>query len=177
MQSDPIQIHPEISLQTKEMILNHLGPFSSLPARQDEVSAAFKSVTIDEAELRRCGHFAHGERTRFEIAKAEAWILLAIFWDSVQSPIHDHHQSDCGFHVISGDVEETRYKIVEDDLVQPVATRLLKPGESAKSAGGSIHCLGAPRGKPGQSITLHLYCPILGFDAMGIYRAVDSVSV
>lgn len=156
------------------MIHTHLGPFAQLPDNKAEASKAFKHIEIDEAELRRCGHFEHGLRTRIEIAKAEAWILLAIFWDNMQSPIHDHDSSDCGFHVIAGDVEETRYKIVKDDLVAPVATRLLKPGESAKSTGESIHTLGVPKGQAGQSITLHLYCPILGYDAMGIYREVDA---
>jgi|GEM_PF-3533591 len=177
LHSDPIQIHPEISPKTRGVILSHLRPFASLPARKNEASAAFKAFTIDESEIRRCGHFVPGERSRFVVAQAEAWILLAIFWDNMQSPIHDHDQSDCGFRVIAGEVEETRYALVEGDLVRPVATRLLVANETAKSTGESIHRLGVPTGQSGQSITLHLYSPILGFDAMGIYRESDDVVV
>ncbi|MCB9848586.1 MAG: cysteine dioxygenase family protein [Phycisphaeraceae bacterium] len=162
---------------TRELILGRLTPYAALPAKRDEVAEAFKRITISEAEARACGHFSPGERTRFEIAKAEAFVLLAIFWDNMQSPIHDHDESDCGFKVIAGDVEETRFKVVEGELVTPVATRRLKSGESARSTGESIHRLGVPRGEAGQSITLHLYCPILGYDAMGIYREVDEAGM
>lgn len=157
------------------MILDHLAPYASLPAQQAEVSAAFKRIEIVESEIRRCGDFVPGERSRFEIARAEAFILLAIFWDNMQSPIHDHEQSDCGFRVIAGAVEETRFRIVESNLVRPIATRVMLPGESAKSTAGAIHRLGVPRNTSGQSITLHAYCPILGFDSMAIYREVDAV--
>lgn len=172
---DAITIHRAISPVSRKVILDHLGSVAAMPPRQAEVSAAFKQFTIGEAELRRCGRFVPGERARYVIAKAEAWILLAIFWDSMQSPIHDHDESDCGFRVIAGEVEETRFKVVEDGLVRPIATRLIHPGETAKSAAEAIHRLGLPRRKTGQSITLHVYCPILGFDAMGIYREIDSV--
>jgi cysteine dioxygenase len=173
---DPIKIHPEIAPATAGMILDHLAGFASLPAQRAEVSAAFKKLEISESEIRRCGEFVPGERSRFEIAKAEAFVLLAIFWDNMQSPIHDHEQSDCGFRVIAGEVEETRFRIVEGDLVRPIATRVMLPGESAKSTAGAIHRLGVPRNKSGQSITLHAYCPILGFDSMAIYLEVDAAA-
>lgn len=175
MHSDPIKIHPSVKPETREAILAGLSEFAALPARRAEVAQAFKNIDMTEEEIRGCGHFKHGERTRFEIAKAEAFIMLAIFWDNMQSPIHDHDESDCGFKVISGEVEETRYKLVEGNLVKPVARRILRVGEAGKSVGESIHKLGVPAGREGQSITLHLYCPILGYDAMATFVEIEGI--
>jgi len=173
--SDPIKFHPQLSPESREVITDLLGDMSTLPAHRTEAGAAFKTLNISAQELRGCGGFVPGERSRHEIARSEAWVMLAIFWDGVKSPIHDHDESDCGFRVIDGEVEEMRYKVIEDDLVEPIATRILREGEFGKSVGSAIHTLGVPGPESGrQAITLHLYCPILGYDAMGIYQEIEA---
>ncbi len=177
MQSDPLSIHPNLTPASKALIREQLSGFTDHPAPQKDVAEAFRRLEIPADELRRCGGFIPGERSRHEIARCDAWVILAIFWDNTMSPIHDHEQSDCGFHVIEGEVEETRYKVIKDDIVRPIATRILQPGEMGRSRAEAIHCLGNPRKSGGQSITLHLYCPILGYDSMGIYREVDEQTI
>ena len=177
MHSDPLSIHPNLSPASKALIREQFSALTDDPAPQKEVADAFQRLEIPADELRRCGGFIPGERSRHEIAKCDAWVMLAIFWDNTKSPIHDHEQSDCGFHVVDGEVEETRYKVIKGDIVRPIATRILEAGEMGRSKADAIHCLGNPKATGGRSITLHLYCPILGYDSMGIYRVASEVTI
>lgn len=169
-----LMMHAGLSADAMDAIGARFGGLLDETEDQAGVSAALKALEIDAACVRRCAGFDHGNRVRCEIARAPGWVLLAMFWEETASPIHDHCASECGFRVIEGELEETRFACAGDDLARAVATRRLRVGDFTKTPGSTIHQLGTPQGVAGaRAISIHAYCPALCLETMGIFEATD----
>jgi len=68
-------------------------------------------LKLDISHLKACDCFAECCYQRCEIASTDDWVLLALLWDDCATEIHDHDESECGFAVLEGILEETRYAI------------------------------------------------------------------
>lgn len=135
------------------------------------VSKAFRELKIDVSTLLNCGSFDTCSYNRIEIASSDAWVLLALFWDDTKTCIHDHDQSECGFRILAGEIEETRYTQLASGKVREIAKRRLPKGMQVSSHYDAIHCLSTLPGQ--QAISLHAYSPKLDLDEMNVYEVQD----
>jgi len=125
-------------------------------------------LKLDISHLKACDCFAECCYQRCEIASTDDWVLLALLWDDCATEIHDHDESECGFAVLEGILEETRYAIIKGVRVREIAKRRLLPGTAGTSNHKAIHRLAT---LPGQrAMSLHAYCPALDLDSMTVYQ-------
>ncbi|GAB5495449.1 MAG: hypothetical protein Phyf2KO_05290 [Phycisphaerales bacterium] len=135
---------------------------------QPGVASAFSSLSLDPEQLIACGQFEPGTYHRIEIATTDHWVLLALFWADCSTEIHDHDESECGFQVLNGRLEESRYAVTSGNKVREVARRRLEAGKPVSSNKRAIHCL---RTLPEeQAMSLHAYCPALDCEAMNVFE-------
>lgn len=88
----------------------------------------------------------------------ETFTLMMLCWNpGKESPIHDHPCLGCWVRVIQGEVKETRYARVGDELVM-TEENIFRAGQVAyidNSMG--LHKVGSHG--PDPAVTLHLYAP------------------
>ena len=128
----------------------------------------FSTLKLDITHLKACGDFSECCYERCEIAATDDWVLLVLLWDDCVTEIHDHDDSECGFTVLEGELEETRYAVIEGKRVREIAKRRLLPGTAGTSNRNAVHRLATFPGA--QAISLHAYCPALGLDSMNVYQ-------
>ncbi|MCA9272339.1 MAG: cysteine dioxygenase family protein [Phycisphaerales bacterium] len=160
-----------MSDSTRQQITRCLGDCVETGADPRIVSESFREFEFDPQIIQRCGQFDNGTYNRVEIASCDAWVLLALFWEDTQTSIHDHDQSECGFRIIAGEIEETRYTELSTGKVREVARRVLTPGMQVSSHYDAIHRLATHPGQ--QAITLHAYSPRLDFHDMNVFELAD----
>ncbi|MFG0326147.1 MAG: cysteine dioxygenase [Phycisphaerales bacterium JB037] len=170
MASDGIRFHSNLPDTARARLVERLGPFAELPTDRKAFADAFKAMDWQPEDIEPCCRYETGERVRVELARCEGWVVLALCWEDAVTPIHDHDESECGFTVLSGDLEETRYECVGDCLARPTLTRLLIPGDTVLSSRDAIHRLGTPRGCTGRAVSLHAYCPALDLENMHVFE-------
>ena len=168
---DHIRFHPELSDTARRTILRCLGGCSELGTDVNVVSAAFRDLEIQRETILSCGSFDQGSYNRIELASCEAWVLLALFWDSTETCIHDHDESECGFRIISGELEETRFAKVPGGKVREVARRKLTEGMQVSSHCEAIHRLATLDGQ--RAISLHAYSPRLDAEDMNRFEEAE----
>ncbi len=169
---DHIQFHPELSESARRCICRCLGRCTELDADSRIVSESFRELEIDPEAIKSCGEFESGDYNRVELASCDAWVLLALFWDNTETCIHDHDESECGFRIIAGELEETRFSRVAEGKVREVARRRLIEGIQVSSHREAIHRLSTLNGK--RAISLHAYSPCLDTEDMNVFEEVDS---
>lgn len=179
-----IEFHPDLSDAVRARIDALFGQWSASGSPPDAIAAAFKALDLTIEDITPCATWDEGDRVRCELARAPSFVLLALFWDRAITPIHDHDESDCGFRLLRGELEETRFRVVpsENDAdsddggaqkrVVEVARRLLPMGDVAKSSRGAIHRLRVPEGGPDRAVSLHAYSPALECECMGVYEEI-----
>ena len=138
-----------------------LAGFTGCPEQPYEVAKAFRSLEFEAGELEACGCFEPECYGRHEIARSDAWVLLAMFWNNCETRIHDHCESECGFHVVRGELEETRFREQPDGSVRAIARRRLSEGGFGTSSRGAIHSLATTVESGHRAISVHAYCPVL----------------
>lgn len=163
-----IRFHPDLAPTAVEAIERAFHQDVQGSNDNTGVAKAFSSLALDAREVIRCGSFEPGEYQRHEIARSEDWVILALFWESCATDIHDHDESECGFQVLHGRLEETRYAVTSGERVREIARRMLEEGKPVSSNRRAIHRLAALPGE--RAVSLHAYCPVLECDSMGIYR-------
>lgn len=168
---DHIRFHPELSDGARRTILRCLGGCSEHGADVNVVSAAFRDLEIERETILSCGSFDKGAYNRIELASCDAWVLLALFWDSTATCIHDHDQSECGFRIISGELEETRFAKVSGGKVREVARRILAEGMQVSSHCDAIHRLATHEDQ--RAISLHAYSPRLEAEDMNRFEEAE----
>jgi len=136
------------------------------------IARAFSRLNLDLSHLKACDCFSESCSQRCEIASTNDWVLLALLWDNCVTEIHDHEDSECGFTVLEGELEETRYAVVKGTRVREIAKRRLTPGTSGTSNLKAIHRLATLPGK--RAMSLHAYCPALDLEGMNVYQTDKS---
>lgn len=157
-----------LSGSMQRQIAECLGECAELGADPRIVSESFRELEIGRDAIMGCGQFEKGAYNRIELASCEAWVLLALFWDSTETCIHDHDKSECGFRIISGELEETRFAKTSGDKVREVARRRLIEGVQVSSHCEAIHRLATLKGQ--RAISLHAYSPRLDLDDMCVFE-------
>lgn len=98
-------------------------------------------------------------RTRFH--EDERFQILVLAWDIGQfSPIHDHNESICSMHVLSGLCESVSFS--QPEVGAPLVreqTMTLPAGATTTVYGGDVHLLGCPKHSSERLVTLHFYLP------------------
>lgn len=145
-----------------------LGEAALLGANPAVVSGAFPGLVIEREEILSCGSYAPAAYNRVELARCEAWILLALFWDNCATAIHDHHASECGFRILAGTLVETRFTRLASGQVREVARRSLTEGMLVSSHCEAIHRLATLPGE--RAVSLHAYSPRLAPEDMHVFE-------
>jgi len=168
-----IEYHANAGGALKAKIEAALGGLTARPERPADVARAFGEMRFEASDVEACGEFSPGCYGRIEIARSEAWVVLAMFWDSCETCIHDHCESNCGFHIVRGEIEETRFKEEGEGEVTPIAKRRLAEGTFGTSNRSAIHQLSTTAESGHRAISVHAYCPVLDLDAMNQYEACE----
>lgn len=132
------------------------------------VSGAFPHLDFDRDEIIACGSYTPVAYNRVELARCEAWILLALFWSDCATAIHDHHASECGFRILAGTLVETRFTKLASGKVREVARRSLTEGMLVSSHCEAIHRLATLPGE--RAVSLHAYSPRLAPEDMHVFE-------
>lgn len=165
---DQIRFHPllhdDARLQITELFCCESVDTTSNPG----VASAFSALNLKPGQLLACGEFERGIYNRIEIAATDDWVLLALFWNDCSTEIHDHDESECGFQVLKGRLEESRYAVISGQKVREIARRQLEEGKPVSSNRRAIHRLATLPGE--QALSLHAYCPVLDCDSMNVFE-------
>jgi hypothetical protein len=165
---DQIRFHPALHTVSRQQISELFCCDDLDTSNRAGVARAFSTLTLDVAHLKACSEFTKSCYERCEIASTNDWVLLALCWDDCSTEIHDHDESECGFKVLEGELVETRFAIVEDQIVREIARRRLSSGTSGTSNRKAIHQLATLPGE--RAMSLHAYSPALDCESMNVYQ-------
>ena len=165
---DQIRFHPVLHPDSRKRITDLFCSDELDTSSRAGVASAFSTLSLDLDHLKECCEFTECCYERCEIASTSEWVLLALAWHDCTTKIHDHDESECGFKVLEGELEETRYAVVNGTTVREIAKRRLAPGVAGTSNRKAIHSLGTLPGK--RAISLHAYSPALDCDSMNVYE-------
>lgn len=85
---------------------------------------------------------------------------LVLCWRSGQrSPIHNHAQSTCGLHVLSGVATETRFEATPSGLLKAVNSVDMACGDLVVSQDADVHQISNLQEAGQDLVTLHIYSP------------------
>ncbi len=161
-----LDLHPGLTEAGVDAIEELFGPLEHAGASRADVTAALRALRIAADDVRGCSPFQAGRRVRCELARTESWVLLALLWDRTTTSIHDHCESECGFRIVEGEIEETRFRCDHDDQAHPIGSHTLLPGDFVTTPGCTVHQLGTK----GRAISIHAYAPALCLDEMTVFE-------
>lgn len=121
------------------------------------------NLKLDRKDVEKYLYFKDNFYTRNLVYKNDNLELMLLCWEKGQeTPIHNHQGSEGWVYVISGEIEEKTYRVHSDAKrydVELIKTQKLPPKSvSHINDDIGIHSLS---NLGDQSITLHLYVPII----------------
>lgn len=146
------------------------------PATIDELRDWLNKINVQREELTSFVKFHETCYCRNPVVATEHFELLCICWKSGQSSlIHDHLGSACGVRVVTGELTETVFDLVEDSLVRPRKVNYYGAGFVCSSVDKDIHQITNHQSDGRELITLHIYSPPLA--AMSSYSLCQDKDV
>jgi cysteine dioxygenase len=143
------------------------------PATIAELRTWLSEAQVRRDELRPFIRFSETCYCRNPVASSEHFELLCICWKAGQSSnIHDHTGSACGVRVVSGELSETVFDVVEDSWVQPRVAHAYGAGYICSSVDKDVHQIWNHQDGDRELITLHIYSPPL--ECMNSYSLLES---
>ncbi|MEQ8850192.1 MAG: cysteine dioxygenase family protein [Phycisphaerales bacterium] len=158
-------MHAGLSDSGADAVEELFGHLASDDASREDVTEALRSLRLTADDVGGCSPYQPGHRVRCELARTKAWVLLALLWDRTTTSIHDHCESECGFRIVEGEIEETRFRC-DGDQAHPISTHKLMPGDFVTTPGSTVHQLGTK----GRAISIHAYAPALCLDDMQVFE-------
>lgn len=123
----------------------------------EKLHTLLNKLNVSQSELDKYGKFSSENYTRHSFVETDEFELILMCWDKGQcTAIHDHGGQNCWVKVVSGDVQENRYRRnVINGNFDLISSDLRLEGQMGYINDNiALHTISAPNQR---SMTVHLY--------------------
>ena len=115
-------------------------------------------VQLHDQQIAQYLFYVDSRYTRNLVFKSDNFEMLLLCWDGrATTPIHDHSHSEGWMHVVKGELEETIYREVGDEL-EILKVRKVMSGQTTYITNRvGVHSIS--HSYPKRSVSLHIYRP------------------